>query len=458
LSFNGNLQPGTDAGEDLTTKGDLHGYSTENTRVPVGSDGQTLTARSSNSNGIAWETGGGGSVTADQVVMPASTTIGDFSTPSSAIASSASGGADWTWDGTATGWATNNGGGTANVNSTSSGKVYIQANSANDVPRVSYDLYSALGSANLGNTWVLRFKVENTNFDNNAAGQAVRFDCGMASASESSITAENPYSSVDSLQFTMAGHGAGSNMNGQCFSWNSGNDYAQTGLISTPLTLNSGTFYVQVTRLSASSGNVKVYSDSGYSSLISGWDLTISSFSTNPSNLRYFFARIFYQSVSDTNTFELSDIEVWNNTTTGGGQSASNAVDDDTSTYWESNSSTNPNIYVNLGSAKNCGNMAVWWNSNSTETQIKIQSSTNASSWTDLRTINVSALTAGQYNYIRFNTKNAQYFRIYGNSGSTVVMAINEIKNTEFSDGGVACGHGHLDISSSDTSLALDGT
>ena len=61
MSFNGNLQPSSDTGEDLTTKGDVHGYSTENTRVPVGTDGHVLTARASNSYGIAWEAAGGGS-------------------------------------------------------------------------------------------------------------------------------------------------------------------------------------------------------------------------------------------------------------------------------------------------------------------------------------------------------------------------------------------------------------
>jgi hypothetical protein len=456
LSFNGNLQPSSDEGTDLTTKGDIHGYSTENTRVGVGSDGQVLTARASNSNGIAWETGGGGSVSADQVVMPASTTIGDFSSGTSATASSAAGGADWTWDGTATGWTTVQDGGTANVDSTSAGKVYVSANSSNDVPRVSYDLNTALGG-NAGNTWVLRFKVENTNFDNNAGGQAVAFDCGLASASDVG-SSENAQATTDSIQLSMHAHGASSNCNGAIKSWNSTSDYTNTALVSTPLTLNGGTFYVQVTRLSVSSAKMEIFSDSGYSVAIAGWNATLASFTTNPSSLRYFFARIFYQGVSDTNTFEISDIELWNNTTSGGGQSASNVVDDDTATYWESNSEANPWVYVNLGSAKNCGNMAVYWKSTSTETQIKLQSSTNASAWTDLRTINVSDLTAGQYNYIRFNTKTAQYFRVYGNSGSTVVMAINEIKNTEFTDGAVATGHGHLDISSSDTSLALDGT
>ena len=397
-------------------------------------------------------------ISPETVTAKINSTIADYSTPDSATASSFASSADWTFDGSATGWETDNGGGTANVNSTTSGKVYIQANSNGDVPRVSYDLYADLGDSNLANTWVLRYKVENSNFDNNASGQAVRFDCGMSSGPEGDLTAENPKASVDSLHFTMAGHGAGSNMNGQCFSWNSANDYAQTSLIGIPLTLNSGTFYVQVTRLSVSSGNVKVYSDAGYTSLISGWDLTISSFTSNPSNLRYFFGRIYYQNVSDTNTFTLSDIKVWNDTTTAGEYPASNAVDNNTSTYWQSNSETNPNIYVDVGSNKNISQIAIWPHSNTTSTEVKIQSSTNASAWTDTRKITYSNFTEGEYNYVRFNTQLGRYFRIYGTDGSAKVLAINEIKCEELSDGEQADLHGHLPISATSTAIALNGT
>jgi hypothetical protein len=63
LSFNGNLQPSSDEGTDLTTKGDIHGYSTENTRVAVGSNGTVLTADSTNSNGIAWASSAGSVLT-----------------------------------------------------------------------------------------------------------------------------------------------------------------------------------------------------------------------------------------------------------------------------------------------------------------------------------------------------------------------------------------------------------
>ena len=63
MSFNGNLQPSSDEGTDLTTKGDIHGFSTQNVRVPVGTNGYLLTARSTNSNGIAWEASSGGAET-----------------------------------------------------------------------------------------------------------------------------------------------------------------------------------------------------------------------------------------------------------------------------------------------------------------------------------------------------------------------------------------------------------
>ena len=48
------LAPGSDEGTDLTTKGDLHGYSTSNTRIPIGSNDQVLTADSAQALGLKW--------------------------------------------------------------------------------------------------------------------------------------------------------------------------------------------------------------------------------------------------------------------------------------------------------------------------------------------------------------------------------------------------------------------
>jgi hypothetical protein len=44
----------------LTTKGDLFGYSTTNARVPIGTNGQVLTADSTEALGLKWATAGGG--------------------------------------------------------------------------------------------------------------------------------------------------------------------------------------------------------------------------------------------------------------------------------------------------------------------------------------------------------------------------------------------------------------
>tara|TARA_R110002074_G_scaffold339171_1_gene509673 strand:- start:296 stop:508 length:213 start_codon:yes stop_codon:yes gene_type:complete len=46
--------------EMLTTKGDTHGYTTENARVPIGTNDQVLTADSTVALGLAWKDAGGG--------------------------------------------------------------------------------------------------------------------------------------------------------------------------------------------------------------------------------------------------------------------------------------------------------------------------------------------------------------------------------------------------------------
>jgi len=54
------LAPGGDSGTDLTQKGDLHGYSSSNTRIPVGSNDTVLTADSSEALGVKWATASSG--------------------------------------------------------------------------------------------------------------------------------------------------------------------------------------------------------------------------------------------------------------------------------------------------------------------------------------------------------------------------------------------------------------
>jgi hypothetical protein len=58
----------------LTTKGDLYGYSTADTRISVGSNGQVLTADSTEATGVKWSPNIGGDLNYDHDQV-ASTTV-----------------------------------------------------------------------------------------------------------------------------------------------------------------------------------------------------------------------------------------------------------------------------------------------------------------------------------------------------------------------------------------------
>ena len=135
---------------------------------------------------------------------------------------------------------------------------------------------------------------------------------------------------------------------------------------------------------------------------------------------------------------------------------SSNAKDGNTSTVWKTNAETNPFIYADMGAAVNLCALAWYHNSATTETSIKIQSSPDASAWTDERLILTSNLVASVYNYIRFNVVNARYLRIYG-TGSSKILASAEIKVQTQTDNQLLTSHGHLSVSNSDTGIELDG-
>ena len=132
-----------------------------------------------------------------------------------------------------------------------------------------------------------------------------------------------------------------------------------------------------------------------------------------------------------------------------------NAISGSTGTFWQSTAAANNWLRLDLGSAKDITAMTIYLDTTvTTETQFLIQSSPDGSDWTTLRTINKTALTNAAYNYIRFNPVNARYFRIYGNSGSSTIMKINEVDLQPFA----IDSHGHFGISGTNAALALNGT
>lgn len=134
--------------------------------------------------------------------------------------------------------------------------------------------------------------------------------------------------------------------------------------------------------------------------------------------------------------------------------------DDNTSTTWTSNTAANPYVYIDSGSAQNMCALAIYLNASTTETEIKIRVSTSTTFAASnvARTILVSNMTAGAWNYIRFNARSGRYIQVYGSSGSSKVLAISEIKYIGKTDALLFQDLGVLEISTSDTSLALDGT
>lgn len=134
-------------------------------------------------------------------------------------------------------------------------------------------------------------------------------------------------------------------------------------------------------------------------------------------------------------------------------------VDEDTGEYAVTNEEANPWMSAGMASSTLTSGVAIWHESDTNETEIKIQTSPDNSTWTTKRTILVSKLTAGQYNYIRFTPTTCLYVRIYGSSGASKKLAIGELKvKNGITDTLLLTDHEHLDISTTDTSLELDGT
>jgi hypothetical protein len=145
----------------------------------------------------------------------------------------------------------------------------------------------------------------------------------------------------------------------------------------------------------------------------------------------------------------------------GTGDGANSVYDGSTSTYWSSNSEANPRIYVDCGgSATNILGYAIYLHANTTETELAVRASTDTTftSGENTRTITVSNLTAGAWNYIRCNLVNVRYLQFYGNSGASKVLAISELKYLTKTDSQILQDLAIIEISGTDTTLALDGT
>lgn len=133
--------------------------------------------------------------------------------------------------------------------------------------------------------------------------------------------------------------------------------------------------------------------------------------------------------------------------------------DDSTTTDYITNTQANPYITLDRGSSGLINSVALYYKSaNTTETQIQIQTSTDNATWTTKRTISISKLNNDSWNYIRINPTTARYVRVYGSSGDSSKLGINEIKSVVTTTSELSESHSHGTISTTSTSLGLDGT
>jgi len=220
------------------------------------------------------------------------------------------------------------------------------------------------------------------------------------------------------------------------------------------VTPTAGTTYFMEASRDGDNFTVKIFSDSTYETLTDTLTGTVSGIT----NLRYLKAYMRTTSSSNwTMTTHIHNVRVWNAVNT----LDELTVDDSTTTEAQTQQQTNPAIYVDCsGSNLNLVGCALYWSGNTTETEIQLRASTDTTftSGEAVRTITTSNLTAGAWNFIRFNLVNRRYLQIFGNSGASRILAVFEIKHLTKTDTEILQDLGVIEISPTDTSLALDGT
>jgi len=412
----------------------------------IGSEGDNLTSIGGT---LSWEAHVAGDVLASNLVMANSTTIGDYTQPAAATCSSAGATvpdgteADFLAPGKETDWDDTT---DINYNTLSDEIDYTAAGPTAADAYATYDLQQLSAGVSASDTaWVLRFRLDIATYtatDGSSSALVIGISnqaTSSGAASQNGIGFEVGVGSSDQLYRLQTANGT---------AWARGP--AEAVFVKTPAV---ETIFIEVVRSSATDVTVSIFSSDLYTPGVLLEAQTINTVA-GTTGLRYVSVKSDIQTTANNRlTGTVTEIEFWNNTTTTT-SSCAQAIDDNVATSWVSTSEVNPNIYVDMSSATTTSNLALYPNAGTTETEIKIQSSSDALTWTDERTITWSNLTEGAWNYIRFNIISARYWRIYGSSGGAGVLQIDEIKVLDsVSDANVRNLHGHIPISSSDTSL-----
>lgn len=371
-----------------------------------------------NTTWIATGTGRSG----DQV-YPLSVTIGDYTAPAAPVASSNRG---FNFS-SSTGWTTTDSG-ALNVD-TVGGTIDFNTDTTNVV--LYYDLTSISDSG-----CNIRFKYTCANFSATVAN--IQYFLICLSDNTSNIVTSN-----DSIGFGVRVDSAGSLY--QAVYGDGGTPRANTQNFAE--SVGAETFYIEIKRTSTTSFTVSLYSDAAYTTLVEAETVTIPATITG---LRYIKLLTLAENATNELNGTIDDMSYNTTASTPGGFEV-NVIDDSTSTSWISATENNPNIYVDLGSAKELHAIALNIDKTlTTETEIQVRASTDTTFTSPevVRTLAVSDFTDDTWRFITIPraTTDKRYVQLYGSSNS-VILAVNEVKYLTKSAADFEKGHFHRYIS-----------
>jgi len=144
----------------------------------------------------------------------------------------------------------------------------------------------------------------------------------------------------------------------------------------------------------------------------------------------------------DNNGNNIEKINIKNSTSSSGatrncyfddyhyGSNTNYAIDDDTTTHWEPNpvNASGASYQVDMGGLKTCGGCRIYFPKvEYIPDSFKIQTSEDASTWTDVNTVDGTTLTAGAWNELSWPSRYARYLKIVENGyGGALGIRIGE--------------------------------
>jgi len=372
-----------------------------------------------------WDSLTGGQ--ANDQLYPLSTTIGDYSQPSAAVATSLgeptpdldddfSGTDDWTDQGS--GFAVNVGTDVIDWDAQIDGAVN--------------GTWIDIKGSNLSDSaWVVRFKLTVDNLTQGAVATTNELHIAISDLDGTNGT----NTAQDAIGFRYI---VGSATNRFSIYDDDGTTLPQgtAGDEATfSLTPAAQTYFIEIIRLTTTTYIVRVFDDSTYTTLNQARSGTVAAGTVN---LRYLKVMCRENSSGGDSTLDgtIDDVKVWDGLVSI--PHSDKAVDDDVLTRWQSLSENNPAIYVDTGSAQEVAGIAINLDRTvTTETQIEIRYSTDATFTASerIRTIDITDFTDDTYRFISLprQVDDRKFIQIFGKNSSKV-LSINEIKYRAVTD------------------------